>query len=96
MQIDSNPPPRNGMNVTVHVVVVMVNILIVFLVMYLIGTLWKRGYLRSKSQMERGTHKDYYISYNNPKTFCLVCAFSIMVCFSQISRVWIFRLVLSH
>lgn len=59
MQIDFNPPPRSGMSKSIHMVVVMANILFVFLILLLVGILWKRSRSRSKTQMERGTHKDY-------------------------------------
>ncbi|KAG7649492.1 putative LRR receptor-like serine/threonine-protein kinaseRLK-Pelle-DLSV family [Arabidopsis thaliana] len=46
-----NPSPRNGMSTgTLHTLVVILSIFIVFLVF---GTLWKKGCLRSKSQMEK-------------------------------------------
>jgi len=58
MKIGVNPSPRNGMSTgTLHTLVVILSIFIVFLVF---GTLWKKGYLRSKSQMEKGTHHKEY------------------------------------
>ncbi|KAG7600462.1 Malectin domain [Arabidopsis suecica] len=46
-----NPPPKNGMSTgTLHALVVMACVFIVFAVL---GILWKKGCLRSKSQMER-------------------------------------------
>lgn len=56
MQIDFNPPPRSGISKSVHTVVVIGNIFIVFLVFLLIGIRCKRGYSRSKTKMERGIH----------------------------------------
>lgn len=68
VQIGFNSLPTSGMNAAVHGAAVTVYIIMIVVIFLLIYIVCQRRSLRSKTHMERGTHKStkttsYYINY---------------------------------